>query len=371
MRAAAFLMLLVLAACGTAPRVSPQPDMPIARGQEIWVYHAHWMGDAWRDFDLSAFHRILFFDLVVGKDGGIAQRHGWPQRWMALRARAGESGVDVDPVVSILGKPVFDAVFASPQASARLAREVAALAGGSSGVHLDVEVFEPVDEARRERFRAFVAEVRRATDGKLLSAFVPITGDLYGPAELAMLDVVVAQGYDVHWQTAPNSGPISLLGETHGSWQAMAAALAKHGVPARKILFSTPTYGYEWPTVSGEPRAKTRGPGAIITFAPVPASRLPDLRINAQARARQHGLRREPETGAPYYAYRDKDGWKQGWFDDPESLAPRLDFVRAGNYRGVALFVLGYDGGALLETALAAFREGSAGAGGVRPAGVR
>jgi len=133
----------------------------------------------------------------------------------------------------------------------------------------------------------------------------------------------------------------------------------RQGVSPRRIVFSTPLYGYEWPTVSGEAGAATRGSAAILTYAPVPATLLPDLRLDALSRAAQFGLRRDTGSGAPWYAFRDEQGWRQGWFDDPASLAPRLDFVRAANYRGVALFVLGYDGGALLEAIGAAFRGGS------------
>jgi spore germination protein YaaH len=145
----------------------------------------------------------------------------------------------------------------------------------------------------------------------------------------------------------------------------------RQGVPPARIVFSTPLYGYEWPTVSGEPRAATRGPGAIVTFAPLPSALLPDLRVSALARAVEHGLRREPETRTPWYAFKDGSGWRQGWFDDAASLAPRLDFVRAGGYRGVALFVLGYDGGLVLETMQSRFREAGAPAAASSPPAAR
>jgi len=108
-----------------------------------------------------------------------------------------------------------------------------------------------------------------------------------------------------------------------------------------------------------------------MTYAPLPSSLLPDLRVSALARAAHHGLRREGASAAPWYAYRGNDGWHQGWFDDAVSPAPRLDFVRAGNYRGVAVFVLGYDNGELLGSIRSAFRERSAPAGGGNPPGAR
>jgi spore germination protein YaaH len=329
------------------------------------------MGEAWRIHDLGTFQRLLFFDLEAGPDGRIKDRHGWPEQWEALRERARVARVPLDPVVSVIGRPAFATIFANAEARARLAAEIVEVARGSGGVHLDVEVFEPVAEPELDGFRVFLAELRRSLDApqrRFLSAFVPISGNLYGARELALLDVVVAQGYDVHWQTAPSTGPVALLdGSLPGAWRATARALAEQGVSPRRIVFSTPLYGYEWPTVSAEPRAATRGAGAIITYAPLPSALLPDLRVSALARAAEHGLRRESSSGAAWYAFRDREGWRQGWFDDPVSLAPRLRFIRDQDYRGVALFVLGYDGGALLETIEAAFRAGSARSADARP----
>ena len=330
-------------------------------GPEIWAYSAYWMRDAWRMYDLGAFRRILFFDLIAGADGAIADRHGWPEQWEDLRRRAGEARVPVDPVVSVIGKSAFSAIFARAEARTRLAAEIVAVARDSNGVHLDIEVFEAVRHEELVAFRAFLRELRAALDApprKTLTAFVATASGLYGAEELRHLDAVVVQGYDVHWREGPSAGPVAALdAPSPAAWRPAAETLVRQGVPPARIVFSTPLYGYEWPTVSGEARAATRGAGDIVTFAPLPHSLLPDLRVSALARAAEHGLRREPGTRTPWYAFNDANGWRQGWFDDAASLAPRLDFVRAGGYRGVALFVLGYDGGLLLEAMQSRFRE--------------
>ena len=276
--------------------------------------------------------------------------------------------------MSLFGKATFSALFSNPQARARFAAELAALAREADGIHLDVEVFESVGGAELGGFRSFLAELRTALDApprKVLTAFVSAGGDLYSEKELGLLDAVVLQGYDAHWREGPTAGPVALLqAESRAAWRPAAEALSRHGVPPGKIVFSTPLYGYEWPTVSGESRAATRGVGSIITYAPVPSSLLPDIRTNALTRSAEHGLRREPVSGAPWYAFRDEEGWRQGWFDDAASLRPRLDFVRNGGYRGVALFVLGYDGGALLEAIQSSIRGEIESAGASRrPAG--
>jgi spore germination protein YaaH len=341
-------------------------QLGVPAGPEIWAYHAYWMRDAWRVYDLRAFARLIFFDLVAAHDGRIAERHGWPEEWLAFRQAARAAGVSVDPAVTVLGKPAFSAIFGSASARKRLLAETAALAREAGGVHLDVEVYETVEPSTLAHFHTFVAELRVALDApprRILTAFVP-PGELYGAAELRAFDAVVAQGYDAHWQNGPSSGPVALLSGDLPAWRPTAEKLLREGVERSRILLSTPLYGYEWPTTSDAPGAPTRGPGGILTLAPLPPSLLPDLRTSALARAAQHGLRREPASGAPWYAFRAEDGWRQGWFDDPTSLAPRLEFVAAERLRGVALFVLGYDGGMLLETAQSVFRARSEAEGG-------
>ncbi|MGE5616520.1 MAG: glycosyl hydrolase family 18 protein [Bacillota bacterium] len=365
---AAFLLLVfafAFAGCATRPperppeRGTPAAEAPPS-GQEIWAYNAHWMGEAWRVYDLRAFRRLLFFDLAAGADGAIESRNGWPERWEGLRRAAREARVPLDPVVSVIGNDTFAAIFRNPERRARLLQETTALARNAEGVHLDVEILGNAGDAELRGFAAFLGELRNALEvppRKMLSAFVPGGTNIYGPRELSFLDVAVVQGYDVHWKDSPQSGPIALLnGASPAAWQPAADALARSGVSPRKMVFSTPLYGYEWPTDSDSPGAPTTGPGIITTFAPLPRSLSPELRVNALARAAAHGLRRDGASAAPWYAFRDRAGWRQGWYDDALSLKPRLDFVRAGNYRGVALFVLGYDGGTLLEAIEDAFR---------------
>ncbi|HSG48682.1 MAG TPA: glycosyl hydrolase family 18 protein, partial [Longimicrobiales bacterium] len=113
------------------------------------------------------------------------------------------------------------------------------------------------------------------------------------------------------------------------------------GIPAEKLVMAAPLYGYRWPTVSGEPGAATRGPGVAIPLT-APAEVLPEL-PRATVEAALHGVRRDPESGVPYYAFQDDRGlWFQGWYDDAESLGEKLRFVRDRGLGGLALFPLVY-----------------------------
>jgi len=78
---------------------------------------------------------------------------------------------------------------------------------------------------------------------------------------------------------------------------------------------------------------------------------MPNDRLAASVLALRHGLMRDAEH-TPYYAYRDGAGWRQGWFEDLESLMRKLAPERGAGYGGLAFFPLGYDKGEIVAPLL-------------------
>ena len=93
---------------------------------------------------------------------------------------------------------------------------------------------------------------------------------------------------------------------------------------------------------------------AVLNFSP---DLLPEMAGSALLRALEHGWQRDAATQTPWYQFRARDGFWQGWFDDPVSLRRRLDYLARGRFGGVAFFVLGYDGGVLVRVAREAFKR--------------
>jgi GH18 family chitinase len=60
----------------------------------------------------------------------------------------------------------------------------------------------------------------------------------------------------------------------------------------------------------------------------------------ARANAQKHGRKFDPQQQTPWYCYRGEKGWVQGWYEDDESLAAKLDLVRAQGLQGVCVWVL-------------------------------
>jgi spore germination protein YaaH len=312
----------------------------------------------------DALDELYFFELEVGEDGSIADPHGWPDADLLARAR--EAGVRVVPTIALHDAAAFSTLFADPERTNRLVESLTALLVASphaAGIHLDFEVFEPVTLDARDGYAAFVARAdRRMAEidpSWSLSVFALAfdDADVFNERALAeSADFLVVQGYDFHSRTESRTGPIAALrGWERLNWEVVVDRFLALGVPARKLVMAVPLYGYQWPSTSDAPGADTRGAAVEIPLT-APSDVVPEL-PRAFAQAARHGLRRDPESGSPYYAFRDSTGWHQGWFEDAESLRAKYAFVRERGLGGVALFPLAYGDDALWAELRAAFRE--------------
>jgi spore germination protein YaaH len=356
-------LVVALSATGCASAGGPAPvlvptaiDRPFVAG-----YHVYWAGDAWLDYPLDMLDELHVFEIEVGADGGVEDSHGWPTEWRGLVAEAVDAGVQVVPTVSLHDAAAFEALFADAARIERLVGTVLdllAMEPRLSGIHLDFEVFQPVDVAARDGFTAFVAELaaelRGRFPGKSLSVFALAfdDDDVYNERALGQLvDYLVVQGYDYHELSSPNAGPVGALrGWGRLNWEHVVDRFTSFGIPRRKLVMGLPLYGYEWPVASdepgaervapGEPGAERVAPGVIVPYAADPDV-VPEL-PRAREQAERHGVLRDPVSGSPYYVFRRPSGWVQGWFEDAESLAAKIEFVRARGLGGVALFPLAY-----------------------------
>lgn len=342
-------LVLVLTACGAGRSAFVTPtssDRYFVAG-----YHPYWAGDAWTTYPDGVLDELIFFEIEAAGDGTLLDRHGWPERWRSLVEDARQGGAQVTPTISMHDPAAFRALFADPAATDRLTAGLLDLfvtTPGLAGLHLDFEVFEPVDLDVRDGYTAFVAALAarlRDIDPALsLSVFTLAfdDADVYNERALAeVADFLIVQGYDYHSAASDSAGPpAAVRGWGRLSWTAVVDRFQAMGIPPRKMVMSVPLFGYEWPVVGGEPGARTRGHAVAIPLAP-PAAVLPEL-PRAPAQAMRHGLRRDADSGSAWYAFRDESGWRQGWFDDATSLRAKYEFVRQRGLGGVALFPVAY-----------------------------
>jgi hypothetical protein len=288
---------------------------------------------------------VVLFDAPVGQDGSILHRD-WP---------TGMSAAPVELALTLFEQSDFDGLFAQPDRRSRLLAQASELLSQPfvSGLHLDIEGYSQAAPPAIAGFRDWLARLdeRRRSLGKALSAFFPASDSFapYDAQAAGRIDYWVAQLYDAHWPQSKASGPlVTRRADNPVAVPRALARLAALGVAREAILLSVPLYGWEWPTESEQPGAAALGRARLVTYTETPPTLMPNDRLAATTLVRRHGLRRDAEE-TPYYAYLDGAQWRQGWFEDLESLTRKLAPERAAGYAGLAFFPLGYDRDEVVE----------------------
>lgn len=330
-----------------------------AEAPKAWGYLGWWLPDSWRTAPLGDLDRLLFFELKVEANGAITERHGWPEAWTDLQQALKQQQTPLDLTLTLLDSATFNRLFSSPEAIQRLLDEAVELGGGAgvAGLQLDIEIYSFVLPDTISRYRNFVRalseRLHQQSPPRNLSVFFPMgaVSPLYDAPTLAGVDQLVLQGYDAHWPGSQVAGPVApLTGLEAVTWEKAVAQGVLLGVPKARLLLSFPLFGYEWPVKGHKLRSTTMGKGSHTTFAPLPASLQPDFPLNVQDQVRQYGATHDPVSGSSYYQFKRKNGqWVEGWFEDWWALGRKTDYLVNEQLGGIAFFLIGYDGGQLVD----------------------
>ncbi|MBC7499920.1 MAG: hypothetical protein H7315_05410 [Herminiimonas sp.] len=328
---------------------------------QAWAYFGWWLPQSWRDAPLDRLDRLLFFELKVNAAGVVAERNGWPDDWVGLRAAVKKAGVPLDLTLTLFDARAFEALFSSADATARLLDEAAALASHDevAGLQIDFEIYShvrPATVVSYQRFvRALASRLRAAAPARKISVFFPMGGEtiLYDRTTLAQVDHVVLQGYDAHWTGSKAAGPVApLAGGDAVTWKKAVAQGVARGVPPDQLIIGFPLYGVEWPVATRKVRSATTGAGVHTSFAPIvaAATTAPVIEVNVQEQVRQYGAVHDAASGSAYYQFKKPGGqFVEGWFEDWWTLDLKHDYLMQERLGGIAFFVLGYDNGQLIE----------------------
>lgn len=341
------------------------PTVAVARPM-VFGYALWWVPEAETIRALPHVDRLKFMELRLSPDGRIADRHGWPEQWAGLRNAAAAFGIPIDISLTLFSPDDFNALFGAPDRVKRLQKEVLDLAreDGVAGVHLDIEIFTPVQPKAAQRYREFVIDLAKQLNDmkpqRLVSAFLNYNAEkyLYDAASLAGVAHVIVQGYDAHWLGSEVAGPLApLQGPDTVTWEKMFATARSLGVHPQRMLMGFPTYGYEWKVKPCDPRGKRIAPGETTIFGRVYLPQAPNLRNTVVGRVLAHGANYDAQSGSAYYRVDASDGsCLIGWFEDWWTLQRKLDWVLKEKLVGLAFFPLGYDEGDLVSLAARRFR---------------
>ena len=237
----------------------------------------------------------------------------------------------------------IDAIIGTPAYRTTFIRQALAIvkAGNGDGININFEGINSASRASLTQFMNALADsFHTSIPGSQVSCaptdFDTRAGDWELAALNAKVDLFFFQGYGYRWSGTSRATPVGLLPNT-AFWGSLNITtfidyvLAR--IPATKVVLGVPHFGYRWPTVTGDPRATTTGTGVVIYY--------PD----ALGFIGSYGRLWDQSALNPWFRYQVGSQWYEGWYDDPESMSHKYQFVLDRNLMGVGMWALGMDAG--------------------------
>lgn len=313
----------------------------------VSMWYPTWIGDkglnALRTYG-NLIDEVNFFWYDMQAGGALASKSSSGEDLAAL-ALAWQAGCLVVPTVTNGGfnATVTHNVLSNPEARDRQIKALVDLAvrHGYDGLDLD---FESMAAADRELFSRFVEDVAAALheQKKLLSVTVYAKTSDYSNAQAEdyvrigkAADMVKLMVYNYSY-SGGSPGPVS-----PAFWGDQVLTYARQSMPAGKVIYGLPWYGYDWPA------------GSKATSVD-----LPTARQLAQSKGVQ--IKRDASSLEPSFSYKDGGGRDHiVYFQDGESYAARLRLMqnRHGDILGVAHWQIGNEMPEFWEV-LRALRQG-------------
>lgn len=202
-----------------------------------------------------------------------------------------------------------------------------ALEYGLDGINID---FEELSDEARPHFNQFLRELsilcRQSELVLSVDDKVPLNSsnnyrlDIQG----LVVDYVIMMGYDEHWGGCQEAGSVAGIEFVTGGLD----RILEHVAP-EKVINALPFYTRLWKTE-----------GAAVTDSAIPVSNVTECLKN-------YGKKPEDAewddiTCQNYIEWQGQSAFYQMWIEDTESLAVKLNAMKARNIGGVAVWRLGY-----------------------------
>jgi len=301
----------------------------------VFGFLPYWVNQAWLQYDLISV--LAVFSVDMGASGTITNSHGFPGVFQTAMDQAQGAGSQVVVTVTNFSGSGIHSILTTGRSTAIATISDLVNSTSVDGVCID---FENVQSSDAQNLVIFMEDLRAALPGAHISICTPVVdwAGAFNYSELAQsCDALMMMCYAFAgtWSTVagPNA-PLTGWGSSPESSSNMAWALCDYVRYApevhQKLVVGLPYYGHQWDTASQYPHSS--GTNCSTLFYTTLADR-----------AQTYGSIWDDESLTPYYAF-SSGGWRQGWYDDPESLGLKYDMVRMCGMQGVGIWALGYDG---------------------------
>ncbi|HEX8964845.1 MAG TPA: glycoside hydrolase family 18 protein [Patescibacteria group bacterium] len=304
---------------------------------------------------------LSYFGLALDADGSIKKLNS-PQEeepgWYMLRSgkvnsflqTAKKNNIKTSLVIFSGNIDTINSVIASPSANAKhlISSAMPIMQKyGFTDLNLDIEYTQNTSDTARMRFAQFIGEVKKvlSTNNKTLTLEMStndvIHKSLIDPKLIKnFVDYIVLMAYDYHSTASLVTGAIAPL---YGAGDSLEydVSTATHklieNIPPYKIILGMPLYGYEWETISPNPRS------AIIPSTGVTASnqRVENLLNSCATCSAQF----DNQTQESYLIFKDAETqtYHQIFYPDIKSAQAKIKFANSLHLGGIGLWALGYE----------------------------
>ena len=274
---------------------------------------------------------------------------GWTSAAMTdVINRAHARGVKVILTVTMMawdGNTGISTLLNSSTYRARLVQEIvsAVRLRNADGVNID---FEPVASADRDDFTSFVRQLKAGLVNGGVGSYLSVctTGGAaswstgYDVARLVAAgaaDHLFVMGYDYSWSGSERAGGVAPIESPYMLDVASSLSDYLAQVSGSKIIWGVPYYGRSWPTTSNALNATTR-PATATSY-----SRAWYYTAGLEAAA-AHGRKWDATGRLPWFAHWDSANstWREGYYDDVESLGHKYDLVNRHALAGTGMWHL-------------------------------
>jgi spore germination protein YaaH/putative cell wall-binding protein len=349
----------------------PAGPLPNGLRKEVLGFLPYWMlnAESLASMRYDLVSTIAYFSIGAEANGSLQRTgagwSGWNSGALSqVISLAHARGVRVVPTITLMSWSSYaelTTLLNSATYRSRLIGEIAGLiaARQADGVNID---FEPVPTSLRAAFTDFIRDLKAGLVAAGVGSYLTVdtmagaatwaTGyDLAGLTAPGAADAAMVMAYDFSWSGSARAGGVAPLSSPYmlDAGEAVADHLAL--VDGSKLIWGIPYYGRTWPTQSDAlnsptclatspptcPSSQITAPGASVAYA----------YNGALSHVAQYGRRWDAVGGVPWYAWYDSTNttWRQGYYDDPQSLGLKYDLVTNNDLAGIGIWTLLMDSG--------------------------
>ena len=349
----------------------PAGSLPNGLRKEVLGFLPYWMLDAESlssmRYDLTS--TIAYFSIGAAANGTLQRTgsgwSGWNSGALSQVINLAHArGVRVVPTITLMSWSDYTALttlLSSATYRSQLISEIAGIISmrQADGVNID---FEPVPTSLRTSFTDFIRELKAGLLAAGVGSYLTVdtmagaatwaTGyDLAGLTAPGAADAVMVMAYDFSWSGSGRAGGVAPLSSPYmlDASEAVADHLAM--VDGSKVIWGIPYYGRTWPTLSdavNSPTCRaTSPPTCPDSQITAPGASAAYYYTGALAHVAQFGRRWDDVGGVPWYAWYDSTNttWRQGYYDDAQSLDLKYDLVANNDLAGIGIWTLLMDQG--------------------------